>query len=78
MKSAVPGEERPTISISRYQLAKWFKQQGGKEVSPIEKPLLTDDHKRKRKRWVVDCFSLLTNPLSPVAFLDEKWFYTTN
>ena len=25
-----------------------------------------------------DNFDLLTNPLFPVAFLDEKWFYTTS
>jgi hypothetical protein len=78
LKSAAPGEERPTISISRRQVADWFKRLGGKEVSPIEKPLLTTDHKRKRVEWARKWFDLLADPTKPVAFLDEKWFYTTN
>lgn len=77
-KSSAPGEERPTLSISRRQLAKWFRMQGGKEVSAIEKPLLTQEHKEKRVAWARKWFDVLSNPSAPVAFLDEKWFYTTN
>ena len=77
-KSAVPGEMRPTLSLNRRQVAKWFKQNGGKERSCIKKPLLTDKHKNARKVWVHKNFHLLNNPTSPVTFLDEKWFYTTS
>jgi len=47
-KSAVVSEERRTLNVDRKQLARWFKQQNGKETSPIEKPLLTEQHKRDR------------------------------
>jgi hypothetical protein len=76
-KSAVPGEQRPTISLSRKQLAKWFKDSNGREISAVEKPLLTTEHKLKRVAWARDNFDLLSDPTKPVAFLDEKWFYTT-
>jgi hypothetical protein len=78
LKSSCPGETRPTLSLSRKQLSAWFQQQGGKEISSTEKPLLTDDHKRKRVLWSRKYFDLFSNPTVPIAFLDEKWFYTTN
>ena len=78
MKSNVPGETRPTLSLSRKQVADWFKEQGGKEVSSIEKPLLTKQHKELRARWARDNWNILTDPKKPVCFADEKWFYTTN
>lgn len=77
-KSSAPGEERPTLSISRRQLSKWFQMQGGKEVSAIEKPLLTQEHKQRRIEWARRWFDVFSDPSAPVAFLDEKWFYTTN
>jgi len=77
-KSAVPGEERPTLSVSRRQLAAWFAANNGKEVSAIEKPLLTSEHRQQRVEWARRWFDTLRDPLAPVAFLDEKWFYTTN
>lgn len=50
-KSASPGETRPTLSVSKDQLTNWFKKQGGKTKSSIEKPLLTDEHKQERLVW---------------------------
>ena len=44
----------------------------------VEKPHLTDDHKTARKVWARRYYELLSNPESPVCFLDEKWFYTTS
>ena len=78
LKSGAPGETRATLSISRRQLADWFRSQGGKEISPIEKPLLTDEHKRRRLQWAHANWTLLSNTNSNVCFLDEKWFYTTS
>ena len=40
-KSATPDEDRLTISLHRLQLFRWWKKQGGKEKSSIEKPRLT-------------------------------------
>ena len=77
-QSAVPGEGRPTLSLSRHQVMNWFKANGGKEKSAIEKPLLTDEHKRLRITWARKYYKLFCNRSAPVAFLDEKWFYTTN
>jgi len=78
LKSAAPGEERPTLSISRKQLARWFQKNGGKEVSVVERPLLTREHKERRVQWVRRWYDILSDPLAAVAFLDEKWFYTSN
>ncbi|KAG7371568.1 transposase [Nitzschia inconspicua] len=76
--SAAPGESRPTLSISRKQLSGWFRKQGGKEVSAIEKPLLTLKHRQQRVQWAKKWYHLLSNSHASVAFLDEKWIYTTN
>ena len=44
----------------------------------IEKALLTTEHKTRRVEWARRWFDILSDPTAPVAFLDEKWFYTTN
>ena len=51
---------------------------GGKEFAPTTKPLDTPQHIKQRNEWVRKWYDLLTNVNSPVAYLDEKWFYTTN
>ena len=43
-----------------------------------KKTLDTLDHKAKRKMWVKEWYTLLTDKFANVAILDEKWFYTTN
>ena len=35
-------------------------------------------HKKQRVLWAQKWFDTLTDLKKPVAFLDEKWFYTTN
>lgn len=77
-KSATPGETRTTLSIGRSQLHRWFVANGGRERSPIEKPLLNPDIEQKRLRWVQEYWELLTDPTKPVGMLDEKYFYTTS
>ena len=47
-------------------------------MSPKEKPLDTLDHKTKRKMWIKEGYTLLTDKFANVAMLDEKWFYTTH
>ena len=77
-KSAIPTEVRPTLALSRRQVNDWFVTNNGKEFSPFEKPLDTQKHCEERKAWVVKYYGLLTCPLTPVCYIDEKWFYTTN
>ena len=67
-KSAVPGEERPTLSVSRRQLAAWFAANNGKEVSAIEKPLLTSEH---RQQYV--CNRLVMGYETYTAGGNKKW-----
>ena len=75
-KSATPDEDRLTISLHRLQLFRWWKKQGGKEKSSIEKPRLTPEYCRKRLDWIEKWEDITTDPNIPVAYLDEKWFYT--
>ena len=75
-KSATPDEDRLTISLHRLQLFRWWKKQGGKEKSSIEKPRLTPEHCRKRLDWIEKWEDITTDPNIPVACLDEKWFCT--
>ena len=77
-KSFIPSETRCTLSLHRQQLYRWFIDNAGKEMSPKEKPLYILDHKVKRKMWVKEWYTLLTDKFANVAMLDEKWFYTTN
>ena len=66
------------MSLHRLKLYRWFVDNSGTEISPIEKPLDNLDHKAKRKMWVKEWYTLLTDTLANIEMLDEKWFYTTN
>ena len=65
-KSAVTDKGRPSLNLHRLQVYRWFKSNGGKEKSTIEKMLLTSEHKAARLRWVDDWAEILK----------QKWFYT--
>ena len=78
LKSAAPGETRPTLSLHKQQIFHWFHDNQGREYSPMEKPLDTPKHQEARKQWVRKWYHLLVNKSTPVAFIDKKWFYTTN
>lgn len=69
---------KATLSLHELQVFRWFQSHNGKEISPIEKPLDTKKHCSDRLTWVQVNYPLLTDVHSAVAFLDEKWFYTTN
>jgi len=43
---------KPTTFISRLQLNSWFSKQGGKEPTPMSKPLETPEHTVMRLEWV--------------------------
>ena len=78
VKSAVPDETHLTLTLSRLQVNKWFNDNNGKETSPKEKPFDTPKLIKERFEWVHEWYEKLTDPSTPVAYLDEKWFYATN
>ena len=75
-KSATAEETRMNITLHSFQLYRWWKKNGGKEKSSIEKPKLTKEHCRQRLEWIEKWAEITTDPNAPVAYLDEKWFYT--
>ena len=77
-KSRYPTELRASLDLNHMQVFRWFNEQNGKELSPIENPYDTPEHAEKRIAWIYKHYDLLTKFDAPVAFLDEKWFYTTN
>ena len=76
--SRINSEERPNINIDRFQLSTWFTNNKGKLLSPMEKPLDSREHCKKRIDWVIKYYGLLTCKYAPVCFIDEKWFYRVN
>ena len=59
---------------------RWFKQLGGKEKSPVEKPNLTKTMKDERVKWCKTIKELIAKHGENfyACYLDEKWFYTTS
>ena len=76
--SNVASEVRPGLTLHRQSLNRWFNNNGGTEISGLEKPLDSEKHKKLRKEWVITYYGLLTCLYNPVAYIDEKWFYRTN
>ena len=70
----------PLTKFNQKNVMRWFKQQGGKEKSPKEKPFLTEDQKKARKKWCEDEKARMTEAGKEfyACFLDEKWFYVTS
>ena len=50
-KSAIETENRDTLHLHPFQVYRWFVAKGGKETSPVEKPLDTPAHKQERKQY---------------------------
>ena len=73
-RSQIVSEIRDSLNINRRQLNNWFNSNGGKEISPIEKPLDTPLHKVKRLEWVRMYYHILTSPSYYVAYLDDNFF----
>jgi hypothetical protein len=75
----ISGENRATLLLSRRQVAVWFKKQpGAKTTASNERPSLTAAQVEERKVWIQKYHSILSDPSAAVAFLDEKWMYTSN
>ena len=79
-KSRVDEQGRPVTRFSRDILMRWFHQQGGTLKSPMEKPYLTAEQKKKRKEWCEAEKGRMGRYGRRffACFLDEKWFYTTS
>ena len=58
-------------------LNKRFVLNGGKDTSSVENTLDTDKHKIQRIEWMRQHYFQLTNPYIYVAYMDEKFFYST-
>ena len=59
-------------------LHRFFKLNKGKELSPLEKPLLKKEKRLKRLEWAIEMKKMLENKNFYMVHLDEKWFYTTS
>ena len=70
--SNVASEVRPGLTLHRKSLNRWFSNNGGMEISGLEKPLDSKKHKKLRKEWVITYYGLLTCLYNPVAYIDEK------
>jgi len=67
-------------NVNKMKLFWWFKQQGGKEKSPLPKPYLTEDQKKERVTWCKEVKDIIKKEGKNfyAVFLDEKWFYPTS
>ena len=52
----------------------WFENLGETEVSPLEKPLDTIEHERKRLQWVRKYFNIITSRYIYVCCFDEIFY----
>ena len=79
-KAMVNPEMHKQTKFNMCNVWRWFKQQGGKEKSPREKPYLTEDQKNERKKWCEDEKLRMSEYGDQfyACFLGEKWFYTTS
>ena len=77
-KSVSPSETRTTLSLHLLKVYRWFCNNNRKEIPAKQKPLDTPDLIEKRLEWMGKYFDLLTNDNKGIAYIDEKWFYTTN
>ena len=50
-KNNLPGKERLETRFNATNLYHWFQQHDGKEKFPLEKPCLTKDKMKARKKW---------------------------
>lgn len=73
-------KDKPTLQMNKMKLFRWFKQQGGKEKSPLPKPYLTEDQKKERVTWCKEVKDIIKKEGKNfyAVFLDEKWFYPTS
>ena len=79
-KSKVTRGGKPEVKLSGATLNRWFKKQGGKEKSPLEKPYLSDDQKKNHVNWSHNEQKRITDHGNKFycEFVDEKWLYTTS
>ena len=53
-------DPRPSLDLNRHMVNVWFNDNNGREISSIEKPLDSEEHRLMRKDWVVENYGLLT------------------
>ena len=66
-RSRIGTEACEDLNLARRNVTSWFSDNGGKEVSSIEKPLDTKEHKGLQLKWVREYIVKLTSILYYVA-----------
>ena len=66
----------PSVDMTSGKLQRWFDANGGKHKAGVTKPMLDDDKKEARMKWVEKIFQLMESGDFYIAFLDEKWRLT--
>ena len=70
---------RGSLNMTKHHFWKFFYMNGGKLKKPVTKPRLTKEHVQKRLVFANKWISKLGHNDKPyVAYLDEKWFYTSS
>ena len=69
----VDTDARDAISLTRHQVNNWLNDNSGNEISPVENPLDTSEHKRLRLDWVRNHITKLSSLLYYVAYLDDNF-----
>jgi hypothetical protein len=41
-------ENMPTLTLDKFKLYRWFRKNKGKERKTVDRPLLTEEHRRAR------------------------------
>jgi hypothetical protein len=59
----------PTINLNKWSLLRWLKLHKEKERCAVFRPLLTEEHKQARLRYVNE------NLGATIGFEDEAWEY---
>jgi hypothetical protein len=69
---------RGTLTLTKHHFDVFFNQNNGFLKGHLYKPLLSDEHIKKRLKWSKKYKQKVREDDFHYCFLDEKWFYTTS
>ena len=73
-KNSIPSKTRCIFSLHKLQLYRWFIDNSGKNCLQKKSLQILLSIRLKRKMWVKDWYTLLTDKFANVAMLDKQWF----
>ena len=78
-KAASMADVHEATRFNSTNVFRWFRREVGNLKSPVEKPSLTPEMKRKHVLWCLHEKKRIREWAEDfhACFLDEKWFYTT-